>query len=137
MSTAALLDADFGSESEDDNFNPAPVDGSDNDGAAESEGEDRVRPKSNGQGQRQSSTQLDPYDEENDPQASLKSRTNGKQSNGHSRGHEDEEDGSGVEDAGKRKLNPIRDEDEEDEEDEDEDDDEEEAVTVCLYWVGL
>jgi transcription elongation factor SPT5 len=35
-SSAALLDQDFGSESEDDNFNPAPADDSDNDAAGES-----------------------------------------------------------------------------------------------------
>ncbi len=35
-SSAALLDQDFGSESEDDNFNPAPADDSDNEAAGES-----------------------------------------------------------------------------------------------------
>ncbi|KAL9599087.1 MAG: hypothetical protein Q9219_004045 [cf. Caloplaca sp. 3 TL-2023] len=35
MSSNALLDHDFGSESEDDNFNPAPADESDNENAAE------------------------------------------------------------------------------------------------------
>ncbi|KAI4198768.1 MAG: hypothetical protein LQ346_002696 [Caloplaca aetnensis] len=35
MSTNALLDHDFGSESEDDNFNPAPADQSDNEDAVE------------------------------------------------------------------------------------------------------
>lgn len=34
-SSAALLDHDFGSESEDDNFNPAPADDSDNDAAGD------------------------------------------------------------------------------------------------------
>lgn len=36
-SSAALLDQDFGSESEDDNFNPAPAEDSDNDAAGESD----------------------------------------------------------------------------------------------------
>lgn len=36
-SSAALLDQDFGSESEDDNFNPAPAEDSENDAAGESD----------------------------------------------------------------------------------------------------
>lgn len=40
MSTNALLDQDFGSESEDDNFNPAPADESDNENAVEPSAED-------------------------------------------------------------------------------------------------
>ncbi|MCJ1464312.1 transcription elongation factor spt5 [Pseudocyphellaria aurata] len=37
MSTASFLHADFGSESEDDNFNPAPADDSDNEAAGDSD----------------------------------------------------------------------------------------------------
>ncbi|KAL8762491.1 MAG: hypothetical protein Q9184_001526 [Pyrenodesmia sp. 2 TL-2023] len=39
MSTNALLDQDFGSESEDDNFNPAPAEQSDNEDAVEPDAE--------------------------------------------------------------------------------------------------
>lgn len=42
-SSAALLDQDFGSESEDDNFNPAPADESDNDAAGESDADSNVK----------------------------------------------------------------------------------------------
>lgn len=42
-SSAALLDQDFGSESEDDNFNPAPADDSDNDAAGESDADSSTK----------------------------------------------------------------------------------------------
>lgn len=42
-SSAALLDQDFGSESEDDNFNPAPADDSDNDAAGESDADSNTK----------------------------------------------------------------------------------------------
>lgn len=38
--TSALLDQDFGSESEDDNFNPAPADDSDGDDKIDEKSED-------------------------------------------------------------------------------------------------
>ena len=41
--SAALLDQDFGSESGDDNFNPAPADESDNDAAGESDADAEVK----------------------------------------------------------------------------------------------
>ena len=44
----SLLEQDFGSESEDDNFNPAPAGDSDNDAAGESEDEANIKTKANG-----------------------------------------------------------------------------------------
>ena len=45
---ANLLDTDFGSESEDDNFNPAPAVGSDDEGQGDSDNEEAVKEKTNG-----------------------------------------------------------------------------------------
>lgn len=42
-SSTALLEQDFGSESEDDNFNPAPADESDNDAAGESDADSNAK----------------------------------------------------------------------------------------------
>lgn len=42
-SSAALLGQDFGSESEDDNFNPAPAEDSDNDAAGESDADSNAK----------------------------------------------------------------------------------------------
>ena len=67
MSSAALLDQDFGSESEDDNFNPAPAEGSDNDAAGNSDDDRNVTRKfSNTQGRRRSSVQQISDDDKED-----------------------------------------------------------------------
>jgi len=92
--SGTVLDQDFGSESEDDNFNPAPADESDN------EGEAKVNPKiaANGTERRRSSG-----GEKGSPSSP------GEKVNG-----EDDDHGNGD-------VHGAGDEDEEDEEDEDDD----------------
>ena len=51
----SLLEEDYGSESEDDNFNPAPVGNSDSDAAGDSDDETSVTTKTNGVQQRRRS----------------------------------------------------------------------------------
>jgi len=118
-----LLDTDFGSESEDDNFNPAPAVGSDDEGLDGSDVEEVVKPKLNGA---TSSRNLN--------------ESNGHQSNGasaQSRGgaygdlnadEEDDEDGDADNTNGNLDGGP----DDEEEEDDEDDEDEEDAVTVSL-----
>lgn len=120
---ANLLDTDFGSESEDDSFNPAPAVGSDDEGLDASDVEQVVKPKVNGA---TSSHNLD--------------EMNGHQSNGasaQSRGgaygdldadEEDDEDGDADNADGNLDGGPDDEEEDEDEDDEDEED----AVTVSL-----
>ena len=106
--SAALLEQDFGSESEDDNFNPAPADESDNEAGGDSETEPSSKPiTSNIERGRRSSAEhagrvRSPEQEQN---------------------VEDEDEGDD--------LNGVGDqEDEDDDEDEDEDEDEDDAITV-------
>ena len=122
MSTDALLDQDFGSESEDDNFNPAPADESDNEVPGDSDHEARPSTKSGTDRrkgrQSESDDVKDEYDEEN------KGSTSGLGDSKPFRGPAlDEEDGGeDVDGAGA--------DDEEDEEELEEDDDEEDVVSV-------
>lgn len=91
-----VLDQDFGSESEDDNFNPAPADESDHEGEADAEV--TSKPTANGTERRRSSGA---------DKGSLRSPR--EDANGEDEDHGDEDaDGAG-------------DEDEEDEEDEEDD----------------
>ena len=135
MSSAALLEHDFGSESEDDNFNPAPAEDSDNDAAGDSD--EDVNQKTNGNGleqrRRPSEQQADEY-EEDDAEGSP---VNGRQSNGHgSRGTPNEEDEGAIE-KGTGRLNATEDggDDEDEDEEEEDEEDEEEAISVglCLF----
>ncbi len=127
MSSAALLDQDFGSESEDENFNPAPADESDNEAAGDSDAEVSSKPTTNGAEQRRRSTRDGSEDEDGEDGLGATPSVKGKglQSNGRrpsGEGAEDEEDGN--ESGGEDIEGADDDEDEEEEEDE-------EAV-VCL-----
>lgn len=131
MSSAAHLDQYFGSESEDDNFNPVPAEDSDNDAAGDSE--DGRNTGVNGNQKRRRSPAQPVSDEESEDdedvrQGSPVGRVNGEQTNGSgSLGpkSEDEEDTKKIGNGG---LDGAI--DEEDEEDEDEDEDDEEAISV-------
>lgn len=114
-----LLDTDFGSESEDDNFNPAPAVGSDDEGLDASDGEEVVKPKSNG------ATSSRKLDESNGHQSNRTSVQNRSGANGDLDADEDDEDGDADDADGNLDGGP----DDEEEEDED-DEDEEDAVTV-------
>lgn len=122
MSTNALLDHDFGSESEDDNFNPAPADQSDNEDAVEPDAE-------NG---------LDSGPDDNITKSHRRG-ANGLKKEG-SEDNKDSADGGGsarpfsgpglAEEDEADELNSQGVDDDEEEEDEEEDDDEEAVVSV-------
>lgn len=122
MSSAALLDQDFGSESEDDNFNPAPADDSDNE-AAEAEVSSKLT--KNGADKRRRSLREDNEDEagEEDTEASPPVKGMGLQSNGHGQNGEGEED---INESGGEDIDGADD-------DEDEEDEEDEEAVVCFY----
>ena len=114
----SVLDQNYGSESDDENFNPAPADDSDNEAADGSDAEVNI---TQGARQRRGSS-LGSNDSAGSPaQKPNRRKNNGIVSNGAGLGEdgEDDEDGNGS----------VRDEDEEEEEDDDDDDDEG-AVTV-------
>ena len=104
----SLLNQDFGSESEDDDFNPAPAEDSGNEAGSDAE------PSMNGKGSLQSS----------------KARTNGDLTNGQSaskssktpKEEDEDEDEADADDAAGGKDN--------DEDDEEDEEDEEEAISV-------
>jgi len=150
MATSALLDADFGSESEDDNFNPAPADVSDNDAIGESDTEDAVRSNGYPSEQPRPANQGVGHerDEKHGEQSRRRSRDDGNSENvnGAHDVNGDGETGTGVGDR------DVDDEEEEEDEDEEDEDDDEEAVSVswrstkvckcitdranCTYGVG-
>ena len=126
---ANLLDTDFGSESEDDNFNPAPAFGSDDEAAEDSDTEETARPKTNGANgthTRQPSSLGPDNHGSKDPQNINAAGQNLDRAQGPE--EEDDEDGvaDGVEDA----IEDALDGGDDDEDEDDEDEDEEDAVTV-------
>ncbi len=125
MSSAALLDQDFGSESEDDNFNPAPADDSDNEAAGASEAEVSSKLTKNGADKRRRSLREDNEDEdgEEDTEASPPVKGMGLQSNGYAQNGKGEED---INESGGEDIDGADD-------DEDEEDEEDEEAVVCLY----
>ena len=132
MSSAALLAEDFGSESEDDNFNPAPAEDSDNDAAGESDEEVDSRVNANNLEQRRRPSEQEADVGKDDADGSL---VNGRQTNGHgSRATANEKD-EGSKESETGRLNGGDEggdpEDEEDEDDDEEEEDEEEAISVC------
>ena len=131
MSSAALLAEDFGSESEDDNFNPAPAEDSDNDAAGESDEEVNSRANAHTFEQRRRLSEQEVDVGKDDADGSL---VNGRQTNGHgSRAPANEKD-EGPKKSDARRLNGADEggdpEDEEDEDDDEEEEDEEEAISV-------
>lgn len=114
---ASLLDQDFGSESEDDNFNPAPADESDNEVTRGPDGD--VSIKRSGSERRGSSIGSI------DSPESLRKKSGAREANGHRSNRANAE-----EDAEDEEEVNGSDRDDDDEEEEDDDEDEEEAVTV-------
>lgn len=117
MSSNVVLNQDFGSESEDDNFNPAPADESDNEINGDGEEPDASSGTSANKSRQNESNGVKNEDGEDSKDSPA------RPFNGPGLGKEDEGgelDGEGGEDA---------EEDEEDDQDEDEDD-EEEVVSV-------
>ena len=115
--TSAMLDQDFGSESEDDNFNPAPADDSDGDDKVDEKAEDLT-------GRKPLSSSSDVKEEDGDVKDTEDHAGNTRMSNNRDLDDDDQEEpvnGGVVDD----------DEDEEDaEEEEDEDEDEDEVISV-------
>lgn len=129
MSSAALLDQDLGSDSEDDNFNPAPAVESDNDAAGNSDDDEGAIPRVNGdQDQRRPSKQR-VGDEQVDGTRVLSERANGRGAAVNGSGEPKEEDDEDAEPKRLGGLDGAAEDDDEDEEEEDEED-EEEAISV-------
>ena len=133
-----LLNPDFGSESEDDNFNPAPAVGSDDEDGGESDREDSRQPKTNGTTQSRYSPTQESHTGDGVEEQEL--ATNGKTGSAANlpkaeddEAEEDDEEDDEVEAEVARQANGVSgklDEDE-DEEDEEDDEDDEDAVSVC------
>ena len=124
---ANLLDTDFGSESEDDNFNPAPAVGSDDEAQGDSDNEEVVNQKPNGaSAARQPSTQ-DRYAEGTNGSGNSRDRGPNRAANFGGPEADDEDEEDAVADEVDDNLGAGIDDDEEDEEDE-----EEEDVTVSV-----
>lgn len=115
MSSAALLEADFGSESEDDNFNPAPADDSEIEDAGEFKDEVGLKSVEKSADQKQvASGNIDTKDA---PQQDVYLDVGGKAENGQDDSDQELGNAAGGDD-----------EDEEDSEDDDDDDDDDEPV---------
>ena len=123
MASTDLLDQGFGSESEDDNFNPAPAEDSENEAAGDSEAENHRNSKQNGTHlQSRALAANDVKDEDDEDIRDSTEKVDGaERQNGPL---EDEEGGDDDDVDGE-----ARDEEEE-EEDDDDDEDEEEVVSV-------
>ena len=106
MSTANLYDADFGSESEGEDFNPEPAVVSDDEGGAGSD-EEVARPKA---------------------------KTNGANGRQNGRRDVDDEDDDEEQDEGPptSRLEVVNGDDDEDDEDDEEDEDDEDAISVIV-----
>ena len=118
-----FVNQDFGSESEDDNFNPAPADESDNEvqGDSDEEGQQPVSKDETRRRPSSPSTQFQHDTDQEDNDVSSSAPVNGNTRRGESGEQADDEDAEGLgEDLGEI----------DDDEDEEEDDDDEEAITV-------
>ena len=125
---ANLLDTDFGSESEGENFNPAPTVGSDDEDLGESDNEVTVRPKSNGANSSRKNT-LPDVEEKDTGRPGVGGSMEQARGAGNRRPDEelDDEDEEGGMNGHTKGANGL-DDDDEDEDDEDEED----AVKVGL-----
>ena len=135
MSSAALLNQDFGSESEDDNFNPAPAEDSDNDAAGDSDDDINLNPNDY---RRPSRPQAD-EDEDDDAEGSP---VNGQRSDGEASRISADEEGVGTKKDGIIRPNATGNghNDEDEDEDDEEEEDEEEAISVGLgipFYFGI
>jgi transcription elongation factor SPT5 len=133
MSSADLLNNDFGSESEDDNdFNPAPADVSDRDDAEENSEDDRFTrdPKGDVKLRRRDTNEVNTNGAEVNRQHGERNGKDRADADEDAEGdNEDEQgtaDGEGDEDGG-------GDDDDDDDDEEDEDDDDEEAMVSCVF----
>ena len=113
----SVLDQNYGSESDDENFNPAPADESDNEAPDGSDAEVNIK---QGARQRRASSLGSNDSAESPAPKPNRQKKNGVVSNGAGLDEDGEDDEEG--------RGSARDEDEEEEEDDDEDD--EDAVTV-------
>ena len=124
---ADFLNQDFGSESEDDNFNPAPADESDNEAQGDLEDDINVQQPTGGyeQPRRRSSPSMqfqqdaEPTDEDRSSPGPMNGTTAQRLDNEE---EDDDAEGSGED--------IVDGEGDDDEDDEDDDEDEEEAITV-------
>ncbi|KAI4250157.1 MAG: hypothetical protein L6R40_000329 [Gallowayella cf. fulva] len=121
MSAAKILDQDFGSESEDDNFNPAPADDSDNEVAADSDTEERPTPKLATARRKSHQSEPDGVKEEDDDGKQDSASVLDENRPFTRPGLEDEDEGEDVNGGGA--------DDEEDEEELEDDDDEDDVVS--------
>lgn len=133
MSTASFLNDNLGSESEDENFNPAPADDSDNEAAGDSDDELNARPNQNSADQRHR-----PSDDDRNGGKDHRATKDTPQRNGNKGsdgvGEDDGDNGAdGLNDSDPDIGNGAggEEEEEEDDEDDEEDEDEEEDISVC------
>lgn len=130
MSSAALLDADFGSESEDDNFNPAPADDSEIEDVGDFNDEVGLKSEEKGVDQKQAAFGNDDSNATKDA----------PQRNGYPDPGEKAEDGQNDSDQDIGNAAGGDDEDEEDPEDDEDDDEDDEPVQNShrtYVWRGL
>lgn len=118
MSSAALPDGDFGSESEDDNFNPVPADDSEVEDVGEFNDEVGLKSEEKGADQKQAASGNDDSDTTKDA----------PQRNGYLEVGEKVEDGQNDSDQDIGNAAGGDDGDEEDPEDDDDDDEDDEPV---------
>ncbi len=125
MSSAVLLDTDFGSESEDDNFNPAPADDSDIEDAGVSNDELGSNPGKKGVDQSRTASGND-----------SKAPKGASQRNGHRNSGDDAglngDDGQNDSDHNNGNGAKADEEEEEDLEDDEDDEDDDEPVCLCI-----
>ncbi len=121
--SAALLNQDFGPESEDDDFNPAPAVESDDEAAGDSENENKGQTTPDSTKRRASSVADD---------RSLDARSNQGQRNGERRTQPVEDEDDDVKDEEPR-VNGIGEDGEEEEGDEADEDDEDEEDAISVY----
>lgn len=135
MSTASLLHTDDGSESEEDNFNPAPADDSDNEAAGGSDDELNSRPNQNNADQRHRASDDDRNGGKDRRITKDAPQRNGNQVNDDVGEDEGENGADGLNDSDPDIGNGAGGDDEEDEDDEDDEEDEEEDISVCQRQV--
>ena len=118
---ANLLDTDFGSESEDDNFNPAPAVGSDDEGQGDSDNEEIVKQRTNGASTARQPTNQGRHAEGTNGSGNSTDKGPNRAANSGGLEANDEDEEDAVADELDDSLGGGIDDDEEEEEDEEED----------------
>lgn len=118
----SVLDQNYGSESDDENFNPAPADESDNEAADDSDTEVNIKQSAR---QRRRSSLGSNDSAESPAQKPNRPKKNGIVSNGAGLDEDGEDDADG--------NGSVHDEDGEEDDDDDDDEDDEDAVTVFYF----